>query len=75
MTLTELDLTAETLRALEALALRMKRTPQQVASDAVKEFVVDTQAMIAAVDEAKADVDEGRTMTLDQWRAKKQRRA
>ena len=76
MTLTDLALDDDTRNALEALSRRMKRSPEEIASQAIREVVRDTELLLSAVEEAKAQVDAGNTMTIDEWRAlKRQRRS
>ena len=76
MTLDELSLDDDTRSALEALSRRMKRSPADIASEAIREVVRDTEAMLSAVEEAKAQADAGNTMTVEEWRAlKRQRRS
>ncbi len=76
MTLTDLALDDDTRTALEALSRRMKRSPEEIASEAIREAVRDTEAMLASIEEAKAQADAGDTMSIDQWRAlKKSRRS
>jgi predicted transcriptional regulator len=54
----------------------MKRSPADIASEAIREVVRDTEAMLSAVEEAKAQADVGTTMTVEAWRAlKRQRRS
>jgi len=76
MTLNDLVLDDETRSALEALSRRMKRTPEQIATEAIRGVVHDTDALLTAIEESKAQADAGNTMTLDEWRAlKRQRRS
>ncbi len=76
MTLDELALDDDTRSALEALSRRMKRTPADIVSEAIREVVRDTDALLSTIEEAKAQADAGDTMTIEEWRAlKRQRRS
>jgi predicted transcriptional regulator len=59
--------------ALAALSRRMKRTPEQIAAEAIREVVRDTEALLSAIEASVAQADAGSTMTLDEWRAFKRR--
>ncbi|MDP2346082.1 MAG: hypothetical protein Q8O67_34410 [Deltaproteobacteria bacterium] len=68
MTLNDLPLDVETRAALEALSRRMKRSPEQIAADAVRDVVRDTEALLTAIEVAKGQADNGETITLGEWR-------
>ena len=74
MTLDELALDADTRSALEALSRRMKRTPADIASEAIREVVRDTAALLSTIEDAKAQADAGNTMTVEAWRVLKRQR-
>jgi predicted transcriptional regulator len=73
MTLDDLNLDDATRVALAALSRRMKRTPEQIAAEAIREVVRDTEALLSAIEASVAQADAGSTMTLDEWRAFKRR--
>jgi predicted transcriptional regulator len=73
MTLDDLNLDDATRVALAALSRRMKRTPEQIAAEAIREVVRDTEALVSAIETSVAQADAGSTMTLDEWRAFKRR--
>ncbi len=68
-----LPLDDSTRAALEALSRRLGRSPEEIASRAIKDAVRDTEVLLDAIEEAKTQADEGRTMTLDEWRERKRR--
>ena len=74
MTFDELTLDENTRSALEALSRRMKRSPAEIASEAIREVVRDTEAMLSAIESSRAEADAGETMTLEEWRTLKRQR-
>lgn len=68
MTLDDLPLDLETRKALDAMSRRMRRSPEAIAADAVRDAVRDTEEMLAAIKRADQQIESGETMTLDEWR-------